>query len=348
MKLVKAKSGIYSVRYTANGQTTSTSLRTSNKKIAQEEFNKIKAVEDTKRAGAATRDAVAKIVTGSSLKFNEVLKQFVEWREMQGKAPSSTHQYHMWIQSFATSAGIGDSPISSVTSEMVSDYVNKEDKAKSSTKTLRLTAIKAFFEFASIRQYCLSNPAAIVSVNARKLTHTQKERAVKVPFTKKEYKKIISHLSSATTAHSNFFYVGTILSYWTGLRLGDIASLEWDSIGQGTLAVWTDKSNKRVELPTNAKETGDGIIQKALDRIPLEDDTYCFPEERLIYLDQRLKARFSIYYKRVLNALDIEGKSFHCLRHSFVTRLAKSGMELEDIAKLVGHSSTDTTEIYNH
>ena len=49
----------------------------------------------------------------------------------------------------------------------------------------------------------------------------------------------------------------------------------------------------------------------------------------------------------IINPNNGNGKSFHMLRHAFVTRLSSNGLNLEDIAKHVGHSSTTTTKMYD-
>ena len=40
--------------------------------------------------------------------------------------------------------------------------------------------------------------------------------------------------------------------------------------------------------------------------------------------------------------------STHTLRHSIATHLLQSGMKIEDIAKFLGHSSLESTQLYTH
>ncbi|MCZ8284039.1 MAG: tyrosine-type recombinase/integrase, partial [Bacteroidia bacterium] len=62
--------------------------------------------------------------------------------------------------------------------------------------------------------------------------------------------------------------------------------------------------------------------------------------------------RMLSFYQRFSYLKDKSGldKDFstHTLRHSIATHLLQSGMKIEDIAKFLGHTSLDSTQIYTH
>ena len=69
-----------------------------------------------------------------------------------------------------------------------------------------------------------------------------------------------------------------VLGWWTGLRIVDISKLEWASISDTHITVWTEKQDKRVNLPLDNPLIGGGEIRDALSEVPYEDKKYCFPE----------------------------------------------------------------------
>ena len=73
-----------------------------------------------------------------------------------------------------------------------------------------------------------------------------------------------------------------------------------------------------------------------------------FHDECKTILDPEKRAKLSVYAERIFARAGVEGKSFHCLRHPFVTRLHNAGKTLEEIGQIVGHSNTETTKGYAH
>lgn len=48
-------------------------------------------------------------------------------------------------------------------------------------------------------------------------------------------------------------------------------------------------------------------------------------------------------FKRSVEEAEIEDFTFHCLRHTFATRLAQSGVDIYTVSKLLGHEDVSTT-----
>ena len=48
-------------------------------------------------------------------------------------------------------------------------------------------------------------------------------------------------------------------------------------------------------------------------------------------------------FKKAAEDADVENFTFHCLRHTFATRLAQAGVDIYTISKLLGHKDISTT-----
>ena len=56
--------------------------------------------------------------------------------------------------------------------------------------------------------------------------------------------------------------------------------------------------------------------------------------------------RFSVIFQKACKAAGIEGKKFHCLRHTFAVRRYLQTRDIYQVAKELGHSDIKTTQIY--
>lgn len=351
MKLLKTKTG-YSVRYKTEFGMRTTRLSSTSEKDARKEVKdaKIAELEAAANAGALTMDVIAKMMAGRVMTCQDALDEWNEWRESEGKSGNTINSQTDFIHLFCKAQHGMDKPVNTITHKMISKWVNNpKSKVGASTRNAWLSAISAFLSFCSTRQYIPKNPASIVSVNMGKLSHEQKEKKKVVPFTEKEYKKLYNNAVDCfkNDAVGEFWVVASTLSYWLGLRLGDIINLEWDSISKTHITVWTEKKDARVQLPINHKLTGGKAISKALAMISYDGGKHVFPKEYRDKINEPKKRHyFSQQFRELMNRLDIEGKSFHCFRHAFATR--HKNMPLEDVAKMLGHKSTKTTKGYTH
>ena len=353
MKFVTSPTGNISARYKdAKGKWRNTNLRTKNKKEAIQVAKSlnIEELEDAGKLGVLSREVVAKIVSGKDVKFKTVVAEWLKYKGMLAGSGNSMNTQSSILMQFMRDYGYKNAGISGISEEDIFDFLNRPDDTSLSNRKLRRSTLSALYKFAVARAYVVFNPVQDVRVDLGNLSHSQKESKERKPFSKKEFDQIFKHAPY-------FYRQAAGLSWWTGLRLGDIASLEWDSINKDSIVVWTEKRDKKVELPLDHEFFGGGAVRQIINEIILESNVYCFPDQQADHADPKKRAKFSVYFSRILyrgndcilpDTPKEDRKSFHCFRHSFVSRLKRSGVKIEEISKAVGHSNTATTLGYSH
>jgi integrase len=152
---------------------------------------------------------------------------------------------------------------------------------------------------------------------------------------------------------------GAILcGYYTGLRLRDLADLQWSVVDleKGTITVTTRKTLRTVIVPIHQqfrawleKQT------RGIGKAPV------FPT--LARKSGGGKSGLSMAFKRTMERAKIKGRllreatgegrsqsslSFHSLRHSFNSAMANAGVSSEVRQKLTGHASAQMNAQYTH
>ncbi|MAJ97123.1 MAG: hypothetical protein CMI56_00725 [Parcubacteria group bacterium] len=351
MKLVKTQKG-FSVRYKTEFGVRTTKLSSTNEREAKQEIkdSKIAELEQAANAGALTMDVISKLMSGRNMTCQDALKEWNEWRKSEGKSLNTLNTQTEFIESFCKKHFGLKKPVNKITHKLVSAWVNDETiKVGVSTRNAWLSAISAFLSFCSTRQYVPKNPASIVSVNKKLLSHEQKEKKKVQPITDKEFKKIINNLDGCFKSdETNEFWKNVCtISYWLGLRLGDCINLEWESLTKDSIIVWTEKRDSRVSLPINAPKLGGGVLRDLFAGIDYDGGRFVFDKMyRDKIADPKKRHYFSQQFTEICNRIGIEGKSFHSFRHAFATR--HKDMELTEVAEMLGHKNTKTTKGYTH
>ena len=134
-----------------------------------------------------------------------------------------------------------------------------------------------------------------------------------------------------------------LLAMHTGMRKGEIFSLEWQDVNLSRCFVLVQaekaKTSEQRYIPLNAEivevlrrwraqNPGAGYVFQSADGKPYRD------------------IKKSWY--RVLELADIQDFRWHDLRHHFASRLAMAGVELNTIRELLGHKEMTMTLRYAH
>ena len=292
------------------------------------------------------------------MKIKEAVDEWTEWLYFTGCEDSTVRKYEVLLTGWFKANSLMDYDVKLLDRKMLDSYINSKDRVGLATRRLKLHILKSFCKFCQGEGYNLKNPALLMKIRMKELTHKQKEAKERIPYSHEEYETLINGFNKyLTTAKGfnnlqrkprcRFWRTASIISYWTGLRFGDVCNLERDSFSGNSLIVWTDKRDKRVDLPLTPDYMGDGIVIDELNKI-LSEKPHYFPDEREIYNNLHTQCSLFKSFKRWSDGIGLEGRTFHCLRHSFVTRLHDDGVSLLDIGKLVGHANEKTTDGYCH
>lgn len=157
----------------------------------------------------------------------------------------------------------------------------------------------------------------------------------------------------------DFCKFGIYLALYTGLRLGEIATLRWQDISRENRTLLVSSTMQRLPDPrqTCGRKTRVVITppksRAGVRVIPLSDELYELcrrmdPEKpkafvltgNECYMEPRtLQYRFHTIAK----ACNLEKVHFHTLRHSFATRCVEVGFDVKSLSEILGHANSRIT-----
>ena len=171
----------------------------------------------------------------------------------------------------------------------------------------------------------------------------------------------IARLISVAGEEGGEYRMLFLIAVYTGLRLGECCTLKWDDIDirRGIIQFTPSKTRKfangqLVTVPLHWK------LMQALLETPQEARRGAvLPVLSASYATNRWCAKKAL--KRIFEAAGIQTSvkiadrsrmapeaSFHSLRHSFVSFAANSGVPLDYLRSIVGHTTTAMTRHYYH
>jgi len=345
-EIKKGRGGVYMVGFdTEHGKkwrsTKSYTAEEAKKVVA---LAKIAELEMAAKAKALTSESLSAIMAGRRVTCAVALEEWKDWMTSRQRSQNTLASYESCLDRFFAWSKLLDKPVTRITDQVINGWVNQADAGSRSNRLHKLSAIRSFFDLCTSRAYCIGDPSKLGEVNHRIMSGEQKESRPRQPFTEAEFRKLVNNTEG-------FWNWAIQIGWWTGLRLSDICTLEWSAFVDGSnIVVHTLKRDRRVSIPMDHPFIGDGVLNLVLlEMSELKGSSrFCFPSAAADIMNPDKRSKFSVAFMRLLDRLGIYGRSFHCLRHSFVTRLSQEGVDIEQIGKLVGHASTAMTERYRH
>lgn len=128
-----------------------------------------------------------------------------------------------------------------------------------------------------------------------------------------------------------------------GRRQNEILSLEWDDINLDNSTYTIRFENNKVRKPMTYKLTSELIA--TLDRVETRESKFIFHAQKDIN-KKMSKETVRNHWNKILQQMDIKIR-MHDLRHLIGGTLVSSGKTLEQVASVLGHTSTSVTKRYS-
>jgi integrase len=161
-------------------------------------------------------------------------------------------------------------------------------------------------------------------------------------------------IKACQESHFEKLYLIVLMAMTTGARKGELMKLRWCDVSfkDNTGYLGDSKNGTSRELHFAP------VVMTELKRFQKVGTGLIFPSEEKPGQPMDFRKAWSkalrtanISEKDVFNAdgtVKLEKFTFHCLRHGFCSALSDSGKEINQIAKLAGHKSIQTTMRYIH
>lgn len=316
---------------------------------------------------ARARELIAEIVertTGERLEFFTVRSWLEEWKATKtaSKAGNTVLRYNTVVDLFVKFLGpAADKNLETLRTGHIAGFFAAERATGKSLVTCSLSVkiIKAALRSATKLAGLKQNPA-----DGFELPKEEGDSVEREIFSPEEVSRLIG-------AAGDGDWPGVIrLSYFTGMRLGDCVNLQWKCVDLGRKVIEfiprktariasVGGRSKKIVVPIHAE------LETALKRMPGADrtpDAFLFP--LLAGKSSAGRSGLSMAFSRIMENAGVDagvrreksGKSgrtgrartFHSLRHTYVTGLQNAGVSLEHRKLLAGHTEEQMTERYSH
>lgn len=211
-------------------------------------------------------------------------------------------------------------------------------KAKPKTINFYLTMARRFFKEMIKKDLIRTNPFDSIE-------NIRVERKIPEYYSEDELKRFFN-LPMKESARNAF-----LMFLNTGMRFGELANLQWSDIDMNNrlITIRSKDSFTPKTINSNRVIPMNDVVYKllsALHNAETSKDDYVIKTEK----GKQIRERYLYAYcNKIGKAAGISGSiTLHKFRHTFATLLVQRGVRIEEIQKLLGHSSIKETLIYAH
>jgi integrase len=356
-KYARSKPAHWWMGFRQNGKQVLQSTGLCDREAAQRELDKIEAMLAAHRAGVLSFKLYQEI-SGRTVAPATVKKALEDWIDETAKSASKNtlKLYQALSDALTKHFRVTDQGpmVSDLTREQLQGFLNeRRENVAASTANLTRKCLSVFIQRCNLRD----NPLDGIESFKVGLKEKNNRRA----FTHTELGLLYQH------APDDFWKYMVLAGFFTGLRLGDLATMPIGAVDfkSRIITLRTRKTGTDMHIPIAAPLYVMLSESRAQRKNAKPADPF-WPEQAKQYEDQgpggfsyqfrTLMAKAGIVSPRAKGSApksktdmrQVSEVSFHCLRHSYVTTLAKLGQSQQIVKALAGHSSDKINDLYTH
>ncbi len=278
-----------------------------------------------------------------NITVNRLIEEWLYISRQRLKASTMQRYESFWNKHIKNA--IGTRPALSCTTVVIHEFAMKllDDGIASGSANSVLVFLHSCLKYGH-REYRLPMPDIVY--------FPKEEKEMRV-LSQKEQQRLEGYL----IRDMDIYKLGVLLALYTGLRIGELCALTWDNIDKDKITV-----NKTIQRLHKTNGTGSEVVigtpktKTSIRVIPLPpflipyieffknesiEQVYFLGTKRLPLVEPRVMQH---KFKKYMQDLQIEGATFHTLRHSFATRCIDTyNFEAKTLSELLGHSSVVIT-----
>ncbi len=272
---------------------------------------------------ASYNAAVAARRAPSAETLSNLLDSYHDSEAFRGLAPKSAKDYGRILSTIGRM--FGDCPIKLLDDRRTrGDFLEWRDEI---AKTSRRSADYTFAVFA--RALSWASDRGMISVNPlQRHGRVWKGSRSESVWTESDEAQLLATASPPMA-------LAFMLALWTGQRQGDLLRLSWSAYDGAFIRLKQSKTGVRVTIPVGAP------LKALLDATPRTSDFIVTSGDRGCYTSDGFRAT----WRKTCERAGIKGLTFHDLRGTAVSRLARAGATEMEIATITGHAVSDVKSI---
>jgi integrase/recombinase XerD len=263
------------------------------------------------------------------ISVEDAIKGFVNDCKARGIVESSVKKYTRLLAKLQTFADKGNKHFLSNLDIDALRQFRESWTVKNSTAVKELERLRTFYKFAVESEWVTKNPVL-------KIKPPKSSTPPTLPYSHEELKCVLKAAEKyPNQSNAVRLRALTLLLRYSGLRITDAVCLERKRIKDGVLTLRTAKTGTTIRVPLPP------AVTEALSAIDSGNEYFFWSGSGT------KKAAVGDYqraYKKLYKLAKVDGGHAHRWRDTFAVELLLSGVPIERVSVLLGHSSVKVTE----